>query len=108
MAIYVAQPEKFAALQISENLHSLPILKRVANADKTAVKNCIDAYGNLVWALAKKYTDSPEEAETAAQEIFLDIWKYAGRCDSTRFDEAAFVFLIAKRRLIKRLRDGDL
>ena len=89
--------------QTNPSVESLAILQRIAKADKTAAKDCVDAYGNLVWAMARKYTDSLEEAETATLEIFRDIWKYAGRCDSTKFDEVTFIALIARRRLIKRL-----
>ena len=73
-------------------MKSLPILQRVADADKAAVESCIDAYGGLVWALAKKYTDSLEDAETATQEIFLDIWTHAGRCDASKTEERTFMY----------------
>lgn len=91
------------AYQTNLSSESSAILQRIGKTDKTAVKDCIDTYGNLVWALARKYTDSLEEAEAATQEIFLDIWRYAGRCDSTKFDKVTFIFLIARRRLIIRL-----
>jgi len=91
------------AYQTNLSSESSAILQRIGKTDKTAVKDCIDTYGNLVWALARKYTDSLEEAEAATQEIFLDIWRYAGSCDSTESDEVTFIFLIARRRLIIRL-----
>jgi len=79
------------------------LLGRIAQGDKTAVKDCIDTHGNLVWSLAKNLAKSYEEAEFLAQEIFIDIWKYAGRFDSTKFDECTFIALIAHRRFIIRL-----
>lgn len=84
-------------------MESSAFLQRVARTDKSAARDCIDAYGNLVWALAKKYTDSLEDAETVTQEIFLDIWKYAASCDSSKTDERTFIVLVARRRLTKRL-----
>jgi DNA-directed RNA polymerase specialized sigma24 family protein len=92
-----------SAHQTNSGTQSTAILQRIHKADRTAVEDCVEAYGNLVWALAKKYTDSLEEAEAATQEIFLDIWRYAGHCDPTKSDEVAFICLIARRRLIKRL-----
>jgi len=53
MADYAAQTEKFPASPISADVKISPILQRVAEADKAAVKSCIDAYGSLVWAVAK-------------------------------------------------------
>jgi RNA polymerase sigma-70 factor (ECF subfamily) len=89
---------ELSVYQTNPKTESLAILQRITKADKTAVKNI---YGDFVWTMAKKHTASPEKAEVLTQEIFLDIWKYAGRFDPTKFDETTFVFLIAHRRLVK-------
>jgi DNA-directed RNA polymerase specialized sigma24 family protein len=83
---------------------SLTILQRIAKKDKTAVKNCVDTYGNFIWALARKFTASREEAEAAAQEIFKDIWRHAEQVESNQSAEHILVGLIARRRLIKYLK----
>ncbi len=80
------------------------ILTRIAVGDETAVKDCIDQYGNLIWALAKKFTPKQEDAEDAVQEIFMEIWQNAARYDSTKASEVTFISIIARRRLIDRLR----
>ncbi len=79
------------------------ILRRIAEKDKTAVKDCIDTYGNLVWALARKFTASHGEAEEVTQEIFTDIWRYSERIDKSHYAERVLIALIARRRLIKYL-----
>ncbi len=81
----------------------LTIHQRISNKDKTAVKDCVDAYGNFIWALARKFTTSTEEAEAAAQEIFIDIWRYSERADKLESAENFLIALIARRRLIKHL-----
>lgn len=80
------------------------ILSRIAAGDETAVQDCIDAYGNLIWALSKKYTATESDAEDAVQEIFLEIWQNAARYDSAKAKEITFIAMIARRRLIDRLR----
>ena len=80
------------------------ILKRIAKGDQTAVEDCINQYGNLIWALAKKYTNTREDAEDAVQEIFTEIWQNAARYDSAKAQETTFITMIARRRLIDRLR----
>jgi len=75
------------------------ILRRIAEKDKTAVKDCVDTYGNFIWALARKLTASTEEAEAATEEIFIDIWRYCER--NTQSIEEKLIAMIALRRLIK-------
>ncbi len=75
-----------------------PILQRLAQSDKSAIQDCIDKYGSLIWAFAITKTTSLEEAEILTLEIFKDIWKYAERFDSNRCDETAFISVIAHRR----------
>jgi len=77
------------------------ILRRIAEKDKTAVKDCIDTYGNFIWALARKLTASREEAEAATEKIFIDIWRYCERARNTQSIEKKLIAMIALRRLIK-------
>jgi RNA polymerase sigma-70 factor (ECF subfamily) len=83
---------------------SQSLLERIAAGDQAAVKECMDAYGNLVWALARRFCYSPSDAEDATQEIFLEIWKSASRYDPSLGAEAVFVTTIARRRVIDRMR----
>lgn len=83
------------------------ILEKIAAGDKFAVAECLDKYGKMVWSAARKFNNTREDAEDAVQEIFIDIWKYAGRFDADKSPEGAFVMLIAKRRLIDRLRKAN-
>ncbi len=83
------------------------LLHRIAGNDKQAVEDCLNKYGNLVWSLALNFTKSREDAEDAVQDIFIDVWKYAGRFDETKSAEASFILLIARRRLIDLLRKSN-
>lgn len=80
------------------------MLERVAQGDDEAVQACIDAYGGLVWSLARRYFRDAAEAEDAVQEIFLSLWKTAHRFDPKVATETTFVAMIARRRLIDRMR----
>lgn len=80
------------------------LLARIAEGDERAVEQCIDAYGGLVWTIARRLSPSPAEAEDAVQEVFIQLWQSAGRYDPQRCSEKSFVAMIARRRLIDRLR----
>jgi len=81
----------------------LNIFQRVANKDQTAVRDCVDTYGNFIWALARKFTASTDEAEAAAQEIFTDIWRYSECANKSQSAESVLIAQIARRQLIRYL-----
>ncbi len=80
------------------------ILQRIASGDKTAVQECLNTYGGLVWSLARRMLANVNDAEDAVQEIFIDIWKTAERFDDSKSSETTYIAMIARRRLIDRLR----
>jgi RNA polymerase sigma-70 factor, ECF subfamily len=80
------------------------VLQRIASGDPAAVRECIDQYGPLVWSLARRLSRTASDAEDATQEIFLDIWRSAGRFDASQGYDKVFIAVIARRRLIDRLR----
>ena len=78
------------------------LLARVAAGDPAAIREVLATYGGLVWSIARRF--EPSETEDAVQEIFLDLWKSAARFDPAIASEAAFIAMIARRRLIDRRR----
>jgi RNA polymerase sigma factor (sigma-70 family) len=82
------------------------LLQQIAGGDPGAVPDCIDRYGALIWGLARRLSSSPSDAEEATQEIFLWIWRHAARFDPSLGSEKTFIAMIARRRLIDRLRKG--
>src|ERR1700761_7209969 len=83
---------------------SQSVLQRIASGDPTAVRECLETYGPLVWAIARRLSRTPSDAEDATQEIFLDIWRSAPRYDASQGSDKVFIATIARRRLIDRLR----
>ena len=81
-----------------------PLLPRVAAGDDAAVEQFVGRYGPAVWSLARRLCPSYADAEDAAQEVFVELWRHAGRFDATAGSEWTFVLTIARRRLIDRLR----
>ena len=76
------------------------LLTRIAAGDHCAVDECLTRYGGLVWTLARRHLPNRAEAEEAVQEIFIDLWRHAGRFDERIASELTFVAMIARRRLI--------
>lgn len=81
-----------------------PLLPRIAAGDASAVRACLDRYGPLVYSLTRRFLGNGPDVEDAVQEIFVELWRNAGRYDSKQAAESTFVTLLARRRLIDRRR----
>lgn len=82
----------------------LPLLPRVALGDELAMRECLRRYGGLVYSLARRFRRDAGDVDDACQDIFVALWGAAGTFDATRGSESTFVALVARRRLIDRLR----
>lgn len=80
------------------------VLERVATGDPTAVEECLQTYGGLVWSVARRFCSNYSDAEDAVQDVFIEIWRTAGRFDAQVSSEATYISMIARRRLIDRYR----
>ncbi len=83
------------AARADELQSPIPVLHRIGQEDRSAVKECIGTYGDWVWGLAKTFTNSTEAAEAVTENIFLHIWQNAERYDS-KIDERTFIAMIAR------------
>ena len=94
------QPRQYPMTQAT----TMSLLQQVATGDSRAVADVIDKYGALVWSLARKYFGRSAEAEDAVQDAFIAVWRAADRYDPGTAGESTFIAMIARRRMIDRLR----
>lgn len=96
----------------SEDARSEPakvqcLLERLGRGDASAVRPFIDAYGGFVWSIVQARfpgAQHRQDAEEVVQDVFASIWKNADRFDPAKGSEKTFVAVIARRRVIDRLR----
>jgi RNA polymerase sigma factor (sigma-70 family) len=84
-----------------------PLLHKVAAGDQQAVAELTRRYGGLVYSLARRMylgTGGQSELDDAVQDVFIAIWKSAGRYDAGIAAEETFISMVARRRLIDRRR----
>src|SRR3954470_7558030 len=82
----------------------LDLMSRVAQNDEAAVAELYDRFGSLVFRMAYQSMPTRPEAEDAVQEIFVRLWRTAGRYDDGRSALVTWVMLISRRHLVDKLR----
>ena len=80
------------------------LLERVASGDEAAVGEVLDTFGGLVWSIARRSFRDRAEAEDAVQDAFIAVWQSAGKYDASVSSESTFIAMIARRRVIDRIR----
>jgi RNA polymerase sigma-70 factor, ECF subfamily len=80
------------------------LIERLAAGEPDAARECVVRFGPLLRALTRRYCYCHAEAEDALQDIVVSIWRSAGRFDPRVSNEAAFVVMIGRRRLVDRVR----
>lgn len=82
----------------------LALMRRVAKNDETAVAELYDRFGSLVYRMAFQTMPTRVESEDAVQEVFIRLWRTAGRYDPGRAALVTWVMLITRRHLVDKLR----
>jgi RNA polymerase sigma-70 factor (ECF subfamily) len=80
------------------------LLRRLAQGDQKALGEFYDRYAGLANGLALRILRDGTEAEDVVQEVFVQIWRQAGRYDAARGTPEAWVCTIARTRALDRLR----
>lgn len=80
------------------------LMQRVASSDEAAIAELYDRFGSLVYRMAYQSMPTRAETEDAVQEIFIRLWRTAGRYDQERAALVTWVMLISRRHLVDKLR----
>ncbi len=82
-------------------------LVRVASGDQDAFAGLYDELGGLVFGIVERVVRNRALAEEITQEVFLDVWRLAGRFDPDRGSARSWVATMAHRRSVDRVRSEE-
>jgi RNA polymerase sigma-70 factor (ECF subfamily) len=80
------------------------LLRAVAKGDEAAFGRFYDLVAARVFGLIRRVLRDAAQAEEVAQEVMVEVWRTAGRFDPARGTATAWVFTIAHRRAVDRVR----
>ncbi|MFJ4046554.1 ECF RNA polymerase sigma factor SigK [Microbacterium sp. NPDC089987] len=83
------------------------LLIRVADGDQRAFAELYDLLSSRVFALILKVVVNRSQSEEVLQEVFLEIWQSASRFAPNRGQGRSWIFTIAHRRAVDRVRSSQ-
>lgn len=80
------------------------LLARVADGDEAALSELYDRFSGMLLGMARRVLGSTSDSEEVLQEVFLQVWRQAGRYDPSRSSVSTWLVLITRSRSIDLLR----
>ncbi|UWZ40131.1 ECF RNA polymerase sigma factor SigK [Dactylosporangium roseum] len=80
------------------------LLARAARGDERAFAELYGLVSARVYGLIRRVLRDPAQSEEVMQEVMVEVWRTAARYDGTRGSATAWVFTIAHRRAVDRVR----
>lgn len=90
--------------QNPESQQLLAALQQMARGEHPALGSCYDIMGPVVFSLAVRMLRDRPAAEDVTQDIFVQVWRQAANYDTTRGSPEAWIMMIARTRILDRLR----
>jgi RNA polymerase sigma-70 factor, ECF subfamily len=80
------------------------LIARIVEQDQVALSQLYDRYARVIYAVAYKSLGSVEECEEVVLDVFAQVWRSADRYDAKRARVDTWLFMMARSRVLDRLR----
>ena len=83
------------------------LIERVATGDRVAFDELYRTTAPRLLGLIRQILRDPSQSEEVSQEVFLEIWQTASRFQRTKGRGLSWIFTLAHRRAIDRVRSSQ-
>jgi len=91
--------------QAPSSTHELtPLLRAIASGDRLALSNLYERTSAKLYGIVLRLLQTESDAEEVLQEVFVSVWRNAGRFDEGRASPITWLCVMARNRAIDRLR----
>jgi RNA polymerase sigma-70 factor, ECF subfamily len=97
-------PEALAGATDAREQDWAALIKRVAGGDEYALSSLYDRSSRLIFGLLLRILGDPALAEEVLLDVYMQVWRQAGKYDPSRGKTLAWLVIIARSRAIDRLR----
>ena len=80
------------------------LLERIREQDERAIEALYERYSGPLYSLAYQVTGGDRFAQDVVQEVFVAVWKNAGRFDPARGSLSSWLFALARHKAIDLVR----
>ncbi len=80
------------------------LLGRIRNKDERAIEALYERYSGPLYSLAYQVTGADRFAQEVVQEVFVTVWRDAGRFDPARGSLSSWLFALARHKAIDLVR----
>ncbi len=80
------------------------LLARIGAQDERAIEALYERYSGPLYSLAYQVTGGDRYAQDVVQEVFVAVWKNAGRFDPVRGSLSSWLFSLARHKAIDMVR----
>lgn len=92
------------AAKAARRAEDVALLARIVDRDERAVEDLYARYSGPLFALALQVTGAERFAQDVVQEVFVAVWREAGRFDPARGAVAPWLFSLARHKAIDLVR----
>lgn len=85
-----------------------PLLRAIASGDRVSLSALYERTSAKLYGIVLRLLRSEADAEEVLQEVFVSVWRNAGRFDEGRASPITWLCVLARNRAIDRLRRRQL